>query len=136
MAIQAHRLPDQYDACRTAGIGVHGVEILGYRPRPRQVVKPKPRAKFVPAVAALPTTTKIKSLITFIAARHGVGPAGMLGRQQRRELTAARQEAMAVLAEQMGLSLPAIGKLFNRDHSTVLYSIRQHNKRRNAEVAK
>jgi hypothetical protein len=41
----------------------------------------------------------------------------------------ARQTAMYILREVTGLSYPQIGWLFERDHTTVLYSVRQIEKR-------
>lgn len=50
----------------------------------------------------------------------------LLGPKKTRELTLPRQIAMYIVRELNGLSLPAIGAQFGgRDHTTVLYSIRQ-----------
>ena len=47
------------------------------------------------------------------------------GTQRSKHVTAARQVAMYLVRKLTNLSLPDIGKEFNRDHSSVLYSIRQ-----------
>lgn len=50
----------------------------------------------------------------------------LTGHSRRKEIVFARQTAMTLCRSLLGLSYPALGKLFGgKDHSTVLYSIRK-----------
>ncbi|MDR0297912.1 MAG: chromosomal replication initiator protein DnaA [Streptococcaceae bacterium] len=50
----------------------------------------------------------------------------LTGPKRQKEIVAARQIAMYLIRELLGTSLPAIGKEFgNRDHTTVMYAVRQ-----------
>lgn len=53
----------------------------------------------------------------------------ILGRSQERRVAWPRQEAWSVIWAQGRLSLPEIGRRFDRDHTTVLHGVRQHAKR-------
>ena len=55
--------------------------------------------------------------------RSGYSRADLVGKCRIRRLAWCRQELMAVL-ELHDLSLPAIGNLLNRDHSTVIHAVR------------
>jgi chromosomal replication initiation ATPase DnaA len=62
-----------------------------------------------------------------VAARHGVSLAQMRGPQRR--FARARQEAFALLRATGHFSLPQIGRWFNKDHTTVLFGARAHERR-------
>jgi len=51
----------------------------------------------------------------------GVSREALLGRSRVQHIARARQVAMFLLREEAGLSSPEVGRLLNRDHSTVLY---------------
>ena len=64
-----------------------------------------------------------------VAARHGVTVEQIDGLSRRAKVNVARQEAIWLTHERSSLSLTHIGRLFNRDHTSVLWAIRQHEAR-------
>lgn len=67
-----------------------------------------------------------RAVIEAVAAKHGVTMSDMLGRCVNRKAAWARQEAyVEIRARRPHLSLPSVGRLFGRDHSTVLHGIRR-----------
>lgn len=65
-----------------------------------------------------------------VAAKHDVTVADIRGPRRRIEISHARQEAMYRLySERKNLSLPMIGRMLSRDHTTVMHGIRAHAKR-------
>lgn len=79
------------------------------------------------AVVEIPAT-RWKAIIYEVAAKHGVSVIEMLSDQRRKEFVNARREVFYRLSTETTLSLPAIGKRMNRDHTTVLYGIRTYKK--------
>lgn len=71
-----------------------------------------------------------------IAAKHGLTREQLLHDTHKHRFAHARQEAMAELyGDGSRFSLPALGRLFGKDHSTILYGIRAFNRRqRNAQA--
>ncbi len=75
---------------------------------------------------ALPSLPSVKAILCEVASRHGVTIAAITGRSLRREVVAARHEAIALAhAARPDLSLPALGRLFRRDHTTILSALRK-----------
>ena len=67
-----------------------------------------------------------ESILDCISKYYGLDEAVIRGQQRIRDAVAARQIAMYLIRSMTNLSLDDIGKVFdNRDHSTVLYSIKQ-----------
>lgn len=58
------------------------------------------------------------------ALAHGVSVAAMLSPDRRRAYVCARWDAMAAMRD-AGLSLPAIARVFKRDHTSVMHGLRQ-----------
>lgn len=74
-----------------------------------------------------------QQIIREVAEQHGVRVVDMSGPRRDLKIVAARQEAMwRVKMERPDMSLPMIGRLFKRDHTTVLHGIRVHEKRMEA----
>ncbi|EFL51705.1 Chromosomal replication initiator DnaA domain protein [Solidesulfovibrio fructosivorans JJ]] len=73
--------------------------------------------------------------ILAICAEHfTLGVADITGHSRRKELVFARQTAMALCRALLGMSYPALGKVFGgKDHSTVLYSIRKFQQLQDAD---
>ena len=65
--------------------------------------------------------------IIAVTAKHfKISEADLLGNKRRKEIALARQIAMTLSRDILGLSYPVLGQLFGgKDHSTVLYSIRK-----------
>ncbi len=71
---------------------------------------------------ALPTPSLI---ITQVCKFYSVDESVLRGTQKNKGTAEARQMAMYLIRKLTNLSLPDIGKEFNRDHSTALYAIRK-----------
>ena len=99
--------------------------------------KPAPvRRKYVPPVTEddcrcsgcgrfkSPLTGKIAKIQETVSAHYGIRTAYMTSDRRSREIAHPRQVAMYLAAETTTQSLIAIGKRFNRDHTTVIHAIR------------
>jgi chromosomal replication initiator protein len=76
-------------------------------------------------VAALPLSPA-QALRRLCAAAFGLTEAELIGRCRLRELTLARHATCYVLRRRLGLSSTVIGRMLGgRDHTSVLYAIRQ-----------
>lgn len=80
------------------------------RPARRMTFRPKGRVRLYGCIAA---------------ANHGTTIGALFGDSHQRRDTAARREVWRRLKAD-GFSLAAIGRMTNRDHSTVLYGLRVH----------
>lgn len=70
----------------------------------------------------------------WVAAQYGLSGATLASKGRSREISLARQVAMYLIKEVLEVPLARIGKAFGgRDHSTVLYSVRQVKRRMDAE---
>lgn len=56
----------------------------------------------------------------------------LMSRRRDQHTAHARQDCMAMLNRNTQLSMPAIGRLFGRDHTTVLHGIRASKRRASA----
>ncbi|WP_026379387.1 helix-turn-helix domain-containing protein [Afifella pfennigii] len=70
-----------------------------------------------------------RRLLATIARRHGLTFSDLQAVRRHRRLTEARHEGMYQAAAETLLSLPAIGRLLHRDHTTVIHGVRAHAKR-------
>lgn len=70
------------------------------------------------------------SIIAQTAMESGVPVHVLTGGDRTRHVAHARQDAMLRIHEETNFSLPQIGRMFGRDHTTVLYSIRAARARR------
>jgi len=76
----------------------------------------------LPANDRTPTVEAIKKLV---CERYNIRPAEMDSARRARSVARPRQMAMYLAKQLTTLSLPDIGRRFDRDHSTVLYGVRQ-----------
>lgn len=68
-----------------------------------------------------------KQIVIEVAARHGVSYSAIIGPSRTKPVSAARQEAIYLISRRTELSLPDIGRrIGNRDHTTVLHSLKAH----------
>jgi len=77
----------------------------------------------------------VRVLVDLVAAETGVAAIQILGRSQRQDIVAVRQLAMYLADRHLGASLAGIGRALGRDHSTVLYGVRQIRSRLDADPA-
>lgn len=76
-----------------------------------------------------PTPVTINKIVTEIARTYGADSADIYSKKQNAQTTEMRQMAMYIVREMTGLSTKLIGREFNRDHSTVVYSLDKFTKR-------
>ena len=69
--------------------------------------------------------TRADTILDEVAAGHGVTAAQILGRTVRRDVVAARDAVIRRLRDDLQMTMPAIGKLLGRDHTSILYSLRK-----------
>lgn len=65
-----------------------------------------------------------EAIISKICDQYGVNPEYMVIRKRTKELVFPRHLAMYVIKKRTGLPVTAIGKIFNRDHTTVIHAVR------------
>ena len=73
----------------------------------------------------------ISTIADVVCSARDVSHDELLSADRTRHIAHARQEAIWLAHNLTNLSLPAIGRKFNRDHTTVLNSIRRVQERRN-----
>ena len=77
-----------------------------------------------------------EAILEYISKYYNVDEGIIRGQQRNRDATQARQVSMYLIRNMTSLSLDEIGKVFdNRDHSTVLYSIQQVEKKMKTDNA-
>ncbi len=72
-----------------------------------------------------PEPIKIETIISEVARTYNVSEDDILSLRRTQSLALARQVAMYIARETTGLSYKQIGDAFGRDHTTVLYNVRQ-----------
>lgn len=80
-----------------------------------------------------PTPVTIDRIVTEVARTYGADSAEIYSKKQNAQVTEMRQMAMYIVREMTELSTKLIGREFNRDHSTVVYSLDKFSKRYNEE---
>lgn len=84
-----------------------------------------PECYYPPVVGATPKVRALE-IISEVAAKHGLTCAHIIGPQRLRTYVRARRAAIhAVLVAYPHMSSPQLGRLFNRDHSTILHALRR-----------
>jgi chromosomal replication initiator protein len=68
---------------------------------------------------------RAKAIIDEVALYWDVSSEDLLGPCRARDFTTPRFEAMHRMREELGFSYPHIGRVFNRDHTSVLHGIRR-----------
>lgn len=72
----------------------------------------------------VPLIGRDKRIMREVAQAHRVSVDDMIGPRKHRVVYQARREAMARIRDELGFSFPKIGRLFNRDHTSVLAACR------------
>ena len=70
-----------------------------------------------------PIPVTIEKIINEVARTYNLLPSDIRGKKRSANVSAARQMTLYIIREVTGMSMEAIGQEFNRDHSTVVYSI-------------
>lgn len=75
-----------------------------------------------------------QAILRAVAASFDVAPADILAMRRTSRVVTARQAAMHLVRRLTHLSLPQIGTLFDRDHTTVLHAVRAIETRRSHDA--
>ena len=70
----------------------------------------------------------VSRIVAEVARTYGADPQDIYSPKQNAQITRMRQMAMYIAREMTGLSTKLIGREFNRDHSTVVYSLEKFSK--------
>jgi len=82
------------------------------------------------ALVRHPTLPSVAAIQKEVAGRHGIPVQRLLGCNMARPLVAARDEAIALAhAARPDLSFPALGRLFRRDHSSIMSALKRYRSR-------
>jgi hypothetical protein len=115
-----------YDHCRNVRAVVYPGRVYGPFPLDERFAKCA-EVEFDEAMRAVREGPNPKHIIVAIARKYGLPMEAILAPIRLKRAVDARHEAMAAVYVQCpGLSLPDIGRLFNRDHTTCLFAIKKH----------
>lgn len=70
-------------------------------------------------------TTSINRVVLQVSKATGVRPDQIMGRARTKHVVRARFAAMAIARDYLGLSYPAIGRAFDRDHTSIINAMRK-----------
>ena len=70
--------------------------------------------------------TPWRTILNEVAKRHMISPKDILSNSRRNFIVVARQEVCWRLHKELKMSLPQIGRRLNRDHTTILHSLRAY----------
>jgi chromosomal replication initiator protein len=71
----------------------------------------------------IPTSTLIERIVSEVSRKYGVSEDDIRSKKKSENIANARHICVYIIRKMTDLSLPSIGKIFSRDHSTVLSSI-------------
>jgi len=78
--------------------------------------------------------SRARQIIDEASRASGFSVEALKGPRQTRGIAHTRQDAMLAIREATKLSLPQIGRLFNRDHTTVLWGLKRAKQRRDEKM--
>ena len=68
----------------------------------------------------------VREIIAHVAALHCLKAGDLVGPRRMKHIIEARHEAIRIVADlRPDLSLPQIGRVFNKDHTTILHALRK-----------
>lgn len=79
-------------------------------------------------------SVKVREIIKLCAQKHGLTVEDILSEQRTNKIAHARQQAMWLAAKETSASFAEIGRIFNRDHSTVIHAVQRENARTGESV--
>jgi len=85
--------------------------------------------------AERPPAITFEQITQAVCAHWALRPDDLHSRRRSRHITQPRQVAMYLSRRLLGASLPRLGELFGRDHSTVLHAIRETERRLKQDLA-
>lgn len=76
-----------------------------------------------------PPRPSVMDCIAYVASQTGVTVEEITGKSRKARITEARQAAMYEARKHTGKFTTTIGRVFNRDHSTIIYGCQAHAER-------
>lgn len=70
-----------------------------------------------------PTSVTIDKIFTVVYKKYNIPKEEILGTKRNKNIALARHVSIYLIRESTGLSLPSIGTIFNRDHTTIMSSV-------------
>lgn len=86
---------------------------------------PEPKAYYPPVPLNMLRPCSARFLIRLVGLKHNIPVRYILGLSRQRKVVAARHEAIAAVYQHTQASMPAVGRFFGRDHTTVLAALRK-----------
>lgn len=130
MPVRAYSSGVEAAAASTAARNRLRAPMLLAAPKPSIVIPPEPEAVALPPDHNAPLNLlgpcHWRFLVAVAALRHGVKPEDIIGRSKPKALAAARSDAFYLAASHTAYSIARIGRLFGRDHTTILHSLKKH----------
>ena len=83
---------------------------------------------------AEPVNVTIDKIFSAVFNKYGISREDIVGTKRNKEIAIARHISIYLVRQITEISLPNIGKIFNRDHATILASIRAVEKKLNTET--
>lgn len=77
-----------------------------------------------------------RAILEQVERETGVPPQIVLGKSRRPGHVSARYQAMYLMKAGLRLSYPRIGRIFGKDHSSVIHGVREHCRRNGLELPK
>ena len=71
---------------------------------------------------AEPVSVTVEKIFAAVGRKYGVSKEALTGNKRNKEIVSARHVSVYLIREITELSFPSIAKLFDRDHSTIIYS--------------
>ena len=86
-------------------------------------------------VGSEPVTVTIDKILSMVSQKYGVTVEDLKSRKRTSNIASARHISVYIIKKLTDRSLPAIGRVFGRDHTTIINSIETVEKRMNTEPA-
>ena len=83
---------------------------------------------------AEPVNVTVDKIFSAVYHKYGISREDITGAKRNKEIAAARHVTIHLVRELTEMSLPNIGKIFNRDHATIMASLKAVEKRLNTEI--
>ncbi len=83
---------------------------------------------------AEPVNVTVDKIFNAVYAKYGISREDIVGKRRDKEIAAARHIAIYITRSITEMSYPNLGKIFNRDHATVIASLKAVEKRIHAEA--
>lgn len=107
------------------------LQVVEHEPKPVPTIR-KRTGRDVLNLSSVHRPLKWRHIVDQVVKKHGVTLDLMIGETRRKDVYLARWELFARLYEETGMSLPQIGKLVRKDHSTVFQGIKRYYEMRDA----